>query len=187
MTILADILTATAKTPPMVLGIRMAPFTVGHAILLHRMGSPFVAGGDATAQDLVEAAVICSQEPGESIKAMRSILGWIPLRLMRSRVRKANLAAECATMQQWLTDQSDCPEVLQSPGNRSKTPAMPWPERILVGLVSIGFDEQDVLSMPVIDAERLFLTHAEMEGRVELWNDRNEALWRYAQEHPIRN
>jgi hypothetical protein len=56
-----------------------------------------------------------------------------------------------------------------------------------VGLVSIGFNEQDVLSMPVIDAERLFLTHAEMEGRVELWSDRNEALWRYAQEHPIRN
>jgi hypothetical protein len=187
VTILADILTATAKTPPMVLGIRMAPFTVGHAILLHRMGSPFVVGGDATAQDLVEAAVICSQEPRESIKAMRSIIGWIPLRLMRSRVTKANLAAECATMQQWLTDQSDCPEVLQTPGVKSKQAAMPWPERILVGLVSIGFNEQDVLSMPVIDAERLFLTHAEMEGKVELWGDKQEALWRYGQQLSTRN
>jgi hypothetical protein len=56
-----------------------------------------------------------------------------------------------------------------------------------VGLVSIGFNEQDVLSMPVIDAERLFLTHAEMEGKVELWGDKQEALWRYGQQLSTRN
>jgi len=28
----------------------------------------------------------------------------------------------------------------------------------------------------------MFLTHAEMQGQVELWNSDNDALWRYAQE-----
>ena len=65
---------------------------------------------------------------------------------------------------------------------------MPWPERILVGLINIGFLEKTVMKMPVIDAERLFLTHAEMQGHVELWDDQQDALWRYAQEHStIRN
>jgi hypothetical protein len=59
---------------------------------------------------------------------------------------------------------------------------MPWPERILVGLVGIGFTEDTVLRMPVMDAERMFLTHAEMQGQVELWSSDNDALWRYAQE-----
>jgi len=65
---------------------------------------------------------------------------------------------------------------------------MPWTERILVGLISIGFSENTVMTMPVIDAERLFLTHAEMNGQVELWNDQQDALWRYAQENAsLRN
>lgn len=189
MTGLADILTATIKTPPMVLGLRMAPFTVGHAVLLHRMGSPFVTGGDVSPSDLVEAVIVCSQASQESVKTMRSMFGWLPLWMMRSRIKKADLQKECAKLQEWLDNQSDCPEVLQTPGGKSKRPAMPWPERILVGLVSIGFTEESILAMPVLDAERLFLTHAEMEGRVELWSDRNEALWRYAQEHQpvIRN
>lgn len=65
---------------------------------------------------------------------------------------------------------------------------MPWTERILVGLINIGFSENTVMTMPVIDAERLFLTHAEMNGQVELWNDQQDALWRYAQENAsLRN
>lgn len=182
MSQLADILTATAKPCPVVMGLRMEPFTVGHAILLHRLGSPFVHGGKATANDLVEAVIVCSQYAQESVKAMQSIFRWIPIRMMRRRIMKADLIKECQVMQEWIGDQSDCPEVLREPGGRSKKPAMPWPERILVGLVGIGFTEDTVLRMPVVDAERMFLTHAEMQGQVELWSSDNDALWRYAQE-----
>ena len=64
---------------------------------------------------------------------------------------------------------------------------MPWPERLLVGLIDIGFTEQTVLNMPVTDAERLFLTNAEMHGNVELCNDKNDTLWRMAQQQTVRN
>lgn len=101
---------------------------------------------------------------------------------MRSRVKKSDLLAECEKLKSWIESQSDCPEILQRPDAKLKTPTMPWPERILVGLVSIGFNESTVINMPVVDAERFYLTNAELRGDVELWSDKQEALWRYAQE-----
>jgi hypothetical protein len=188
VTALADILNATSKPCPIVMGLRLVPFSVGHALLLHRMGSPFVYGGNASAQDLVEVAVVCSQPIYESVKTMRSWLRWLPLRIMRQKVKQADLLKESKAVQKWIEDQSDCPEVLRSPGSGQRAATMPWPERILVGLVNIGFDETTVINMPVIDAERLFLTHAEMNGQVELWSNEQDALWRYAQEQStIRN
>lgn len=185
MTGLADILSATSKPCPMVLGLRLVPFSVGHAILLHRIGSPFVLGGQAQSGDLVEAVIACSQPAAESIKSMASPFRWFPLWLMRSRIRSANLINECEKLKDWIEAQSDCPEILRKSGNQTRKATMPWTERILVGLVDIGFDESSVLNMPVVDAERLFLTKAEMNGDVELWSDENEELWRYAQEHPV--
>jgi hypothetical protein len=188
VTALADILNATSKPCPIVMGLRLVPFSVGHALLLHRMGSPFVYGGNASAQDLVEVAIVCSQPIYESVKTMRSWLRWLPLRIMRQKVKQADLLKESKAVQKWIEDQSDCPEVLRSPGSGQRSATMPWPERILVGLVNIGFDETTVINMPVIDAERLFLTHAEMNGQVELWSNEQDALWRYAQEQStIRN
>lgn len=170
------------------MGLRLVPFSVGHALLLHRMGSPFVYGGNASAQDLVEVAIVCSQPIYESVKTMRSWLRWLPLRIMRQKVKQADLLKESKAVQKWIEDQSDCPEVLRSSGSGQRAATMPWPERILVGLVNIGFDETTVINMPVIDAERLFLTHAEMNGQVELWSNEQDALWRYAQEQStIRN
>jgi hypothetical protein len=172
----------------MIIGLRMVPFTVGHAILLHRLGSPFVTGGRASAKDLVEAVVVCSQSAEESIKTMASVFRWVPLRLMRQKVSKSDLVKECQILQEWIGDKSDCPEVLRQPGAGSRQAAMPWPERLLVGLVDIGFSEQTVLNMPVTDAERFFLTNAELHGQVELWSNEQDALWRYAQEQStIRN
>jgi len=180
---LADILNAASPATPTVLGLRMEPFTVGHAILLHRLDSPFVIGGEITSSSLVEAVLVCSQSAVESVKTMASPFRWLPLRLMRSRVQRSNLVQECEAMKSWIESQTDCPEVLQKPGCRAKRPTMPWPERLLVGLVDIGFSESTVIQMRVADAERLYLTRAEMNGDVELWSDRDEELWRYAQEH----
>ena len=187
MTSLADILTATSKPCPIVMGLRLVPFTVGHALLLHRLRSPFVTGGETSANDLIEAVIVCSQSAQESVKAMGSMFRSVPLRMMRHKVSQADLLKECQVINEWIGDKSDCPEVLRQPGAGFKEAAMPWPERLLVGLIDIGFTEQTVLNMPVADAERFFLTNAEMNGHVELWNDKNDALWRMAQQQTVRN
>lgn len=88
-----------------------------------------------------------------------------------------NLMVESDKFQLWLKEQSTAPEVLVEAGAKSKRPAMPWPERVLVGCVSLGIDADKALQIPIGDAERLILAHAEMHGQVDLWDDQSEAIW----------
>ena len=174
---LAKILAETGPPAPSVLGVRLVPYTVGHAILLQRLGSPYVLGGEITSSDLVEAVVVCSQSPLESIRSIKSVWKDLVLWLWGKRIAKLNLLAESEKFQLWLKDQSTAPEVLMESGSKSKRPAMPWPERVLVGCLNIGIGSDDAIKMPIGDAERLILAHAEMMGQVQLWDDQSEAIW----------
>ena len=92
-----------------------------------------------------------------------------------------NLLVESDKFQLWLKEQSTAPEVLMESGSKSKRTAMPWPERVLVGCLNIGIAPDDAIQMPLGDAERLILAHAEMMGHVQLWDDQSEAIWQSQQ------
>jgi hypothetical protein len=94
-----------------------------------------------------------------------------------------NLLAESDKFQLWLKEQSTAPEVLMEAGAKSKYPAMPWTERVLVGCLNIGIEPDDAVKMPLGDAERLILAHAEMMGQVQLWDDQSEAIWKNQQDN----
>lgn len=178
MSDLAKILAETGPLAPTVLGVRLVPYTVGHAIVLQRLRSPYVLGGEINPSDLVEAVLVCSQPPLESIKSIKSIWRDALLWLWGKRIAKMNLMVESDKFQLWLKEQSTAPEVLVEAGTKSKRPAMPWPERVLVGCVSLGIDADKALQIPIGDAERLILAHAEMHGQVDLWDDQSEAIWK---------
>lgn len=183
MSELAKILAETGPPAPVVLGVRLVPYTVGHAILLQRLRSPYVLGGEITSSDLAEAVLVCSQAPLESIKSIKSIWKDLALWLWGKRIQRMNLLAESDKFQLWLKEQSTAPEVLMEAGAKSKKPAMPWPERVLVGCLNIGIGSDDAIKMPLGDAERLILAHAEMMGQVQLWDDQSEALWQNQQDN----
>lgn len=178
MSDLAKILAETGPLAPTVLGVRLVPYTVGHAIVLQRLRSPYVLGGEINPSDLVEAVLVCSQSPLESIKSIKSIWRDALLWLWGKRIAKMNLMVESDKFQLWLKEQSTAPEVLVEAGTKSKRPAMPWPERVLVGCISLGIDADKALQIPIGDAERLILAHAEMHGQVDLWDDQSEAIWK---------
>lgn len=178
---LAKILAETGPPAPVVLGVRLVPYTVGHAILLQRLRSPYVLGGEITSSDLAEAVLVCSQSPLESIKSIKSIWKDLALWLWGKRIQRMNLLAESDKFQLWLKEQSTAPEVLMEAGTKSKKPAMPWTERVLVGCLNIGIGPDDAVKMPLGDAERLILAHAEMMGQVQLWDDQSEAAWQSQQ------
>ena len=164
------------------LGVRLVPYTVGHAIVLQRLHSPFVLGGEILPADLVEAVTVCSQSPLESIRSIKSAWNSLLLWFWGKRIQRMNLLAESDKFQLWLKYQSTAPEVLMESGSSSKRPAMPWPERVLVGCLNIGIAPDDAIQMPLGDAERLILAHAEMMGQVQLWDDKSEAIWQSQQE-----
>ena len=178
---LAKILAETGPQAPVVLGVRLVPYTVGHAIVLQRLGSPFVMGGEIQPENLVEAVTVCSQSPLESIRSIKSRWSGLMLWLWGKRIQQMDLIAECDKFQLWLKEQSTAPEVLMESGSKSKRPAMPWPERVLVGCLNIGIAPDDAIQMPLGDAERLILAHAEMMGHVQLWDDQSEAIWQSQQ------
>ena len=178
---LAKILAETGPQAPVVLGVRLVPYTVGHAIVLQRLGSPFVMGGEINPTDLVEAVTVCSQSPLESIKSIKTRFSGLMLWLWGKRIVKMNALVESDKFQLWLKEQSTAPEVLMEAGSKSKTPAMPWPERVLVGCLNIGIAPDDAIQMPLGDAERLILAHAEMMGQVQLWDDQSESIWQNQQ------
>lgn len=186
MTGLADILNTTAPPCPIVMGLRLVPYSVGHSLVLHRIGSPLVAGGPVGRADLMEAVLVCSQPVKESLKAMRSPLRGLVIWLWSKRTRKLSFDSEFEKWNAWMAGQSTAPEILSKPGNGRKL-SMPWPERMLACCMDIGLQEDTVMSMPIGDAERLVLARAETHGEVELWSPKDEALWRWAQHHPINN
>lgn len=162
------------------LGVRLLPYTVGHALVLQRLRSPFVFGGPVSVQHLVEAVTVCSQPSVESMRTIQSRFAGIVMWFWVRKIKRMDLVAESDKFNLWLKDQSTAPEVLIEPGkNRDVT--MPWPERILVGCLDIGLNSSEIISMPIGDAERLILAHAEMHGHVKLWSDTAEQIWQAQQ------
>ena len=52
-------------------GLRLAPFAVGHKLLLHRIGSPFATGeGTVGAAELMDAVWICSRPYAEGVSSI---------------------------------------------------------------------------------------------------------------------
>ena len=129
MSELARILAETGPPAPVVLGVRLVPYTVGHAILLQRLRSPYVLGGEISSNDLAEAVLVCSQSPLESIRSIKSVWRDLFLWLWSKRIQRMNLMVESDKFQLWLKEQSTAPEVLMEAGTKSKRPAMPWTER----------------------------------------------------------
>jgi hypothetical protein len=59
-----------------VLGIRMAPYTLGHAMLLERLGSPFVTGAHLPGRgDLKLAIALCRRSYPRALARVRRTLG----------------------------------------------------------------------------------------------------------------
>lgn len=162
------------------MGLRLMPYSVGHALILHRIGSPLAVGGLVGRADLMEAVLVCSQPFDASLVAMRSILRGIVFRLWAFKTRKLDFEAELEKWNDWIGNQSTSPEILTKPGRR-RSLSMPWPERMLACCLELGLTESTALSMPIGDAERLVLARAETHGDVELWSPKDDALWRWVQ------
>jgi hypothetical protein len=186
MTQLADILNATAQPSPVVMGLRLVPYSVGHSLVLHRMGSPLVIGGYVDRANLMEAVLVCSQPVQESLKAMRSPIRNLVIWLWAKRTKRLSFDAEFQKWNDWMAKQSTAPEILSKPG-KGRHLAMPWPERMLACCMDIGLQENTVLAMPIGDAERLVLARAETHGDVELWSPKDEELWRWIKQQEATN
>lgn len=64
-----DFYLASVPEPVTLLGLRLRPFSLGHKLLLHRVESVFVCGGEITHVDLALSVFICALRYNEACEA----------------------------------------------------------------------------------------------------------------------
>lgn len=168
---------------PVVLGLRLRPLTVGHALILCRLGSPFAVGGTVTLPKLMEAVAVCASPLEDAINALsspwRSMFVWLWLR----KVRRMNLTEEREKFTTWLDEQHGTVECWQKEG---KEAVMPSAERMLAAVCGeLHQDVETALQFPVAAASRLLIAKAEMNGQAEPVSEADRYVIEYARKHPL--
>jgi hypothetical protein len=168
---------------PVVLGLRLQPLTVGHALILSRLGSPFAVGGKVALPHLMEAVAVCSQPLSTATAALsspwRPVFVWLWLR----KIRRMNLTQERERFSNWLTEQHGNVECWQEAG---KEPVMPSAERMLAAVCSeLHQSAEAALEFPVAAASRLLIAKAEMHGQAEPVSEADRYVIEYARNHPL--
>lgn len=173
---------AAASVGPVVLGLRLQPYTLGHAILLHKLESSLVRSAQITEEDLAIAAYVVSTPWRKSAANLRSwsrrLEFWLWAKL---KFRGVDWAKECATLTAWMAGDRDNLRPMTS--GATKRLSCPAPERALLLLTGAGVSVDDALDLPVHDAERLALTWAEARGYCEVWGDWHDNAKAAAQDH----
>lgn len=169
---------------PVVLGLRLSTFTLGHAILLHRLESPFVREGDVVAESVAITARVLSAPWRQSVRDLKARTRKLEFFIWSLfTLRKADWAKESAALSEFMQRREDKLQPAQSEGQPLECPG---PERVLLVLTSIGLSEDTALDLPMADAERLVLTWMESQGHVKVLGENHERLKAHAEAEHAR-
>ena len=172
---LARLYHAVSAGAPLVLGLRMRPATVGHMVILSRLGNPLAKAGPLTVEELTEAAFLLSDDWREIAERLARPFPKLEFKLWAwFKLRKADWNGSAAALTKWVWDREGELAVLRSSSSDPLEAA--GPERLLLSLVHIGLTADEALDLPLIDAERLVLTWAEAQGHVKLNGEHHQAL-----------
>lgn len=176
-------------TGPRVLGLRLAPLTVGHLQLLLSLESPFAGiDRDPTPDDFFTAVFVCSRPFRESDRNLSK--WWLPwfFRFWAWRVKHLGLVlgVELSRFRTWFEAQVAMPEFRAPPeqGLQTRSAGAPGPYiRTLFLMTVLRFNQDEALDCPVARANALYAAWADWEGRAELLhNPEFDALWKFAEE-----
>jgi len=156
----------------------MSTFTLGHAILLHRLESPFVREGVLTADSVAITARILSTPWRQSARDLKSSTRKLEFFVWGLfALRKADWSKESERLSEYMQRREDTLQPATSDGAPLECPG---PERVLLVLTSIGISEDTALDLPMADAERLVLTWMESQGHVKVLGEHHERLKAHA-------
>lgn len=168
----ADFFSGFRREQHFCLGVQLRPLTIGHALLLARINSPFVIGGVVSPNSLAQAVLVCSHKDSTTAEsAMESRWCGIRMWLWGMASSKFNLEEEGDRFSDYLESQWKAPQTKRDPfkdtGNAGESP---WIIRLLtIMLTEFHMTLADAMRLPVAMATALWMTRAEMDGRLKLW------------------
>lgn len=160
-----------------VAGVWLKPFSLGHALLLQRIESPFsfdVKKGPPGRADVVAAAFICHQSWRDSARLLdtrraKSFL-WL-----KSFLSKDRMMRDTVTMHEYI--EASVPHVDFWRKGETKTSGI----GMVHALISAqrrhyGMDLEGALDVPVAVAQLDRVAFADDSGWIEIFNERDDAL-----------
>ena len=155
--------------PPVILGLRLRRFTLGHAWALDEVGSPYLLGESDTLTDLLIAVFICSQKPTEAKRDMSRWWARLYFYLWGLRCRKLSFVKERDRFLDYLTESMTAPEAIPPNAKDAKSLNAPFHWRLMAMLmVDFGMSKAEALEQDVGWAMCMWAVEGERQGKVEL-------------------
>lgn len=160
-------------------GVELRPFTLGHALLLTRLGSPLIAVEGATELpsiglgDVLVAAWVCSRPARQAIVDLDS--HWQMLWLRWKRLTRASMmAADQLALLKYINAAYQAPPIKVLQQREGEGRGAPWLAILFVGMVShCGCTAEEALDTPLATAQWLHALRLEESGvlRIETLDD----------------
>lgn len=163
---------ALLKTPPVICGRRLLPFSLFHSLILERIKNAYWRGGEIDAQSLAEAVDICSRTWEQNVAAFDKFNVRKLRRLAFYIVRKFGTAD--AKFKAYVLDYNA--SIPREMGEQGRDLASPWQFRLAMFLMGKGFSESEAWNMPVNRARAYYDTDAEMNGADDYVTEDQEAI-----------
>lgn len=173
----AEYFNAAIPEPWTILGLRLRPFGGGHLLLLQRLESGFVCGGNVDLADLVTSVFICSRTFEQARDALqdedlpkiinrwhRKLIGpwWNPTIV--------NFPSKIGMFQEYITEGCRVPEYTsRGDGGSINVPTVQFVKAFLMTKTSIG--ESEFYNRPWALSMWDVLTIQAMEGQITLTDE----------------
>lgn len=175
----ADHLSSILPEQFTVLGQRLEPFTLGHAMLLDRLECNPIR----TPVDLITAVIVCASPWAAFEPTLRDNWFQIKMRVwswrLRCRWKKDPVAFQKSAklFRDYLADAINGPDILQEPSRKGGKLGAPWLHHLKVALQSkLGYTRNQALDLPVNEALWDYFTFAEIEGSGQLVTDQDRNM-----------
>jgi len=167
-----------------VLGIRLQPFTLGHAALLIRLGSgAWLEGGKIGIDDLYLGVTVCSSNSFEQFR--RDIFsGHHQDRItsIAAQVKIGNVKKEAKLFTRYICEGMQGPKVLIEDSNRIELKSHVIQSLRVQMMRFFRVPERDVMDIPIAAAMWDLATLSELNQTGRIWGKEEENLKKQAEE-----
>lgn len=163
-----------------VLQVLLRPFSLGHLLTLHKIGSPYIVGGEVTVLDLFASVHICTltweecQEfTVESHEWAESFRGWI------KKVGNVDFAQKSKLFEEYLREGLRVPDYSYEEQDGQQTAEIWTPpvHRVRLRLLKeTTLTDEEVMNRPLILNWLDYLTLEEMAGACKVLTDEAIAI-----------
>lgn len=163
-------------------GVRLHPLTLGHALLLRRLESPFVRGESGygldvklTYNDVLEAAFVASRPWNVAAQQVNNarVWWWMHWKWIH---RRRWIAEDTAALLRWSREQWSVPEVVATNDGGAPRGAELLHLLVVFCCQHLGCSHAEALSVPVRVALWDYFAHNENEGSMRMVGLTDERL-----------